>query len=89
MSLLLFLLVGLAAGWLAGKVMRGHGFGLLGNVAVGVVGAFLGGLLFRAVGVTPEASLLGQLVSATAGAVLMLFLADGVRGPGSWGGRRA
>ena len=89
MNLLLFLLIGMAAGWLAGKLMRGHGFGLLGNLAVGVVGAFLGGLLFRAVGVTPEASLLGQLVSATAGAVLILFVADRVRGPGSRGGRRA
>jgi uncharacterized membrane protein YeaQ/YmgE (transglycosylase-associated protein family) len=81
MNLLLFLLIGLVAGWLAGKLMRGQGFGLLGNVAVGILGAFLGGLLFGAVGATPEASLLGQLVSATVGAVLLLFVVDQVRGP--------
>ena len=80
MSLLLFLLIGLIAGWLAGKAMRGHGFGLVGNVAVGVVGAFFGGLLFRAVGFAPEASLLGQLAAATVGAILILFVADRLRG---------
>ena len=78
MNLLLFLLIGLVAGWLAGRIMRGHGFGALGNIAVGMVGAVLGGLLFGALGLEPEASAIGQLVSATVGAVLLLFVVDRV-----------
>lgn len=46
MSLLWFLIIGMIAGWLAGLIMRGHGFGLLGNMIVGVLGAMVGGYLF-------------------------------------------
>jgi len=73
MNLIYFLLIGLAAGWLAGKFMEGRGFGLLKNLAVGVIGAILGGFLFRLVGLATT-SLLGSLVSATVGAVVLLFL---------------
>ena len=72
-DLLYFLLIGLAAGWLAGKIMKGRSFGLLGNLAVGVLGAFLGGFLFRLVGLL-TVGLLGSLVSATVGAVVLLFI---------------
>ncbi len=51
-SLIGFLVVGLIAGWLGGKIMRGGGFGFFGNLIVGVVGAFLGGILFNALGIT-------------------------------------
>jgi len=78
MNPLLFLVIGLIAGWLAGKIMRDHGFGALGNVAVGMVGAVLGGLLFGALGLEPRASAVGQLISATVGAVLLLFAVDRV-----------
>ena len=50
MEFLWFLLIGLAAGWLAGKITKGSGFGVIGDLVVGVVGAMLGGLLFRLVG---------------------------------------
>ena len=48
MNIILFLLIGLVAGWLAGKIMKGKGFGLVGNLVVGVVGAFIGGFVFNA-----------------------------------------
>ena len=51
MDIVVFLLIGLLAGWLAGKIMKGRGFGLFGNLAVGVVGALLGGLLFKLMGI--------------------------------------
>jgi uncharacterized membrane protein YeaQ/YmgE (transglycosylase-associated protein family) len=73
LDLIYFLLVGLAAGWLAGKLMKGHSFGLLGNLLVGVGGALLGGFLFRLVGFS-TVNLLGSLVSATVGAVLLLLV---------------
>jgi uncharacterized membrane protein YeaQ/YmgE (transglycosylase-associated protein family) len=72
-DLVYFLLIGLAAGWLAGKLMEGHSFGLLGNLVVGVIGAILGGFLFRLVGLL-TIGLLGSLISATVGAILLLFL---------------
>ncbi|MGF1561796.1 MAG: hypothetical protein ACFB3T_06430 [Geminicoccaceae bacterium] len=49
-ALIIFLAIGLVAGWLAGQIMKGRGFGLVGNLVVGVVGAFLGGIIAGAVG---------------------------------------
>lgn len=68
-----FLLIGLAAGWLASKIMKGYSFGIVGNLVIGVIGAVLGGFLFRLVGLLPS-GLIGSLVSATVGAVVLLFL---------------
>lgn len=68
-----FLLIGLIAGWLSGLIMRGRGFGLLGNLIVGVLGAFLGGYLFDVLGLTAY-GLGGLLVMAAIGAVVLLFL---------------
>jgi uncharacterized membrane protein YeaQ/YmgE (transglycosylase-associated protein family) len=73
LDLIYFLLIGLAAGWLAGKIMVGHGFTLLTNLVIGVVGAILGGFLFQLVGLLPI-GLLGSLIAATVGAVALLFL---------------
>ena len=56
MGLLWFALIGLAAGWLAGQIMKGGGFGLVGDLVVGVVGAILGGFLFGLLGIRPIAS---------------------------------
>jgi len=72
-DLLYFLLIGLAAGWLAGKIMKGHSFGLLGNLVVGVIGAFLGGFLFQLLGLL-TIGLIGNLISATVGAIVLLFI---------------
>ncbi|HEY3243887.1 MAG TPA: GlsB/YeaQ/YmgE family stress response membrane protein [Phycisphaerae bacterium] len=73
MELIAFLIIGLLAGWLAGKITRGRGFGLLGNLLIGVLGALIGGLLFRVVGLVAY-GLLGRLVMALAGAILLLYL---------------
>lgn len=73
MSLLYFLLIGLAAGFLAGQILKGRGFGPVGNLIVGVLGAFAGGMVFRLLGLTTT-SLLGELVSATVGSVVVLLL---------------
>ncbi len=73
MSLLYFLLIGLAAGFLAGQILKGRGFGPVGNLIVGVLGAFAGGMVFRLLGLTAT-SLLGELVSATVGSVAVLLL---------------
>lgn len=72
LDLIYFLLIGLAAGWLAGKFLKGRNYGILGNLVVGVVGAILGGFLFRLVGLLPI-GLLGSLISATVGAILLLL----------------
>ena len=73
MDLLWFILIGLAAGFLAGAVMKGHGFGLLGNLIVGVIGALLGGFLLGLLGIY-TAGLIGNLISAFLGAVVLLAL---------------
>jgi uncharacterized membrane protein YeaQ/YmgE (transglycosylase-associated protein family) len=68
-----FLLIGLVAGWLAGQLMRGAGFGLVGNLVVGVIGAVLGGYLFGLLGFA-SAGIIGSLITATIGAVVLLFI---------------
>jgi len=72
-SLIWFLLVGLIAGWLAGKVMRGGGFGVVGDMIVGIIGAFLGGWLFGLLGIH-AGGLIGSIVTAFVGAVVLLLL---------------
>ena len=72
MSFLWFLLIGLAAGWIAGQLTKGGGFGVLGNLIVGVIGAVLGGFLFGLLGLR-STSLLGSLITATVGAVALLY----------------
>jgi uncharacterized membrane protein YeaQ/YmgE (transglycosylase-associated protein family) len=68
-----FLVIGGIAGWLAGKITRGGGFGLFGDIVVGIVGAVVGGYLFGFLGLS-SAGLLGALVTATVGAVVLLFV---------------
>ena len=74
MNLVWFLVVGLVAGWLAGNLVKGGGFGLVGDLVVGVIGAFLGGFLFSKFGVSLGHGLIGSLVVATVGAVVLLFI---------------
>jgi uncharacterized membrane protein YeaQ/YmgE (transglycosylase-associated protein family) len=72
-NILIFLCIGIVAGFLAGKIMRGGGFGLLGDMVVGVVGAFLGSWLFGMMGITTW-GLAGSLITALVGALVLLFL---------------
>ena len=73
-SLIIFLFIGIVAGFLAGKIMRGGGFGLLGDLVVGIIGAFFGGWLFSTLGVGTGGGILGSIIVATIGAMLLLFL---------------
>src|SRR5215813_8982022 len=74
MSFLWFLVVGLVAGWLAGMLVKGGGFGLIGDLVVGVIGAFLGGWLFSTLGASAGGGLLGIITVATVGAIVLLFI---------------
>jgi uncharacterized membrane protein YeaQ/YmgE (transglycosylase-associated protein family) len=73
-NLIWFLVIGIAAGWLAGKIMRGAGYGLVGDMVVGVIGALLGGWIFGKLGIWPAGGLLGSLIVALIGALVLLFL---------------
>ena len=65
------LIVGAIAGWTAGNLMKGGGFGLVGNIAVGIIGSFVGNAVFRALGMH-AGGFLGSLITAVVGAVLLL-----------------
>lgn len=80
LNLIWFLIIGAVAGWLAGKITRGHGFGLLANLIIGVVGALLGGLLFRLVGMRAVGTV-GELFTATVGAIVLLFVLRKLKTP--------
>jgi uncharacterized membrane protein YeaQ/YmgE (transglycosylase-associated protein family) len=73
-SLLVILLIGAIAGWLAGQIVRGTGFGLIGDVIVGVLGAFIASLLFPRLGLHLGAGLVAEIIAATIGAVLLLLI---------------
>ena len=72
-GLLIYLAIGAVAGWLAGILMKGGGFGLLGNIVVGIIGAMIGGYLFGMLGLA-AGGLIGSIATATAGAIVLLFL---------------
>jgi uncharacterized membrane protein YeaQ/YmgE (transglycosylase-associated protein family) len=72
--LIIFLLIGAAAGWLAGVIVRGYGLGLVGNIVVGVIGSFVGGWLFSHFHLIHGGGMLGAVIGATVGAVILLFL---------------
>jgi uncharacterized membrane protein YeaQ/YmgE (transglycosylase-associated protein family) len=74
MEIVYFLLIGAIAGWLAGQLMKGRGFGLAGNMVVGVIGSILGGTLFRSFGLMPDGSLISVLITALVGALVLLVL---------------
>jgi uncharacterized membrane protein YeaQ/YmgE (transglycosylase-associated protein family) len=73
-SLIWFLIIGAIAGWLAGLLMKGRGFGILGDIVVGIIGAVLGGWLFGVLGISAGVGLPGSLIVAFVGAVVLLFL---------------
>lgn len=73
-SLIVLLLVGLVAGWLAGQFVKGGGYGLIGDIIVGIVGALIAGWLFPQLGISLGAGILGAIISATIGAVILLVI---------------
>ena len=74
MNLLLFLIIGALAGWIAGKLIRGGGFGFVGNLVVGIVGAVIGGHMFTYLGLQAGDGLIGSLVTSVIGALVLLFI---------------
>jgi uncharacterized membrane protein YeaQ/YmgE (transglycosylase-associated protein family) len=74
MEFIWFILIGLVAGWLAGQLVKGGGFGVIGDIVVGVLGALVGGVLFRSLGVSAGGGLLGSIIVATIGAVILIFI---------------
>jgi uncharacterized membrane protein YeaQ/YmgE (transglycosylase-associated protein family) len=83
-SIVVILIVGLIAGWLAGKLVQGTGFGLIGDIAIGIVGAFIASWLFPRLGIALGAGMIRAILDATIGAVLLLVIIRLVRGGGRW-----
>jgi uncharacterized membrane protein YeaQ/YmgE (transglycosylase-associated protein family) len=83
-SLVLVLVVGVVAGWLAGQLVRGTGFGLIGDLIIGVIGAFIGTWLLPQLNIHIGSGMVGAIVSATIGAVLLLIILRVIRGRGRW-----
>jgi len=73
-SLLVLLLVGAIAGWLAGQLVKGYGFGLIGNIVVGIIGALIAGWLFPYLGISLGSGIIASIIHATIGAVILLVL---------------
>jgi uncharacterized membrane protein YeaQ/YmgE (transglycosylase-associated protein family) len=79
-GLLIWLVVGLIAGWAAGQFMKGSGFGLIGDIVVGIIGAFIGGTLFGFLMPGATVGLLGSIVVAFIGAVVLIVLLRALSG---------
>ncbi|MBP9773032.1 MAG: GlsB/YeaQ/YmgE family stress response membrane protein [Candidatus Peribacteraceae bacterium] len=78
MNIVLFLIIGMLAGWIAGEIMKGSGFGLIGNLIVGVLGALVGGFIFDMLNIGTY-GLIGSLITSVVGAVVLLFLLNAFR----------
>ncbi|MGA2289033.1 GlsB/YeaQ/YmgE family stress response membrane protein [Bradyrhizobium sp.] len=87
-SLLVILIVGIVAGWLAGQIVRGGGFGLIGDLLIGIVGAFIGSWLLPQLGIHLGAGIVGAIINATIGAMILLLIIRLVRGSGFGYSRR-
>src|SRR4029079_1891285 len=83
-SIIVILLVGLVAGWLAGKIVRGAGFGLIGDIVIGIVGAFIASWLPPQLHVGLGVGLVREIIDATIGAVVLLLVIRLLRGGGRW-----
>jgi uncharacterized membrane protein YeaQ/YmgE (transglycosylase-associated protein family) len=86
-SLLIMLIVGLVAGWLAGQVVQGTGFGLIGDLIIGVAGAFIGGWLLPQLGIHLGSGTISGIIDATIGALILLLVVRLVRGGNGWRAR--
>jgi uncharacterized membrane protein YeaQ/YmgE (transglycosylase-associated protein family) len=78
-AIIIVLIIGAIAGWLAGLIVRGMGFGLLGNIVVGIVGALIAGWLFPRLGISLAGGTLGAIIHATIGAVILLVILGVIR----------
>jgi len=81
-SIIVILFVGLVAGWLAGKIVSGTGFGIIGDILVGVAGALVASLLFPKVGIHLGTGLVSEIIYSAIGAIILLLIVRLVRGGG-------
>jgi uncharacterized membrane protein YeaQ/YmgE (transglycosylase-associated protein family) len=86
-SILVILVVGLVAGWLAGKIVRGAGFGLIWDIVIGILGAFIGDWLLPRLGIHLGTGTISLIVNATIGAIVLLLILRLVAGSGRFGRR--
>ena len=75
MDLLYVLIVGAVSGWLAGQLFRGYGFGIIGNIIIGVVGSFIGFWLFGKLGISLGKGVVATILTSAVGAIVLLFIA--------------
>jgi uncharacterized membrane protein YeaQ/YmgE (transglycosylase-associated protein family) len=73
-GLIVWLVIGALAGWLAGVLVKGGGYGLIGDIIVGIVGAFIGGWLAGVLGITIGGGLIASIITATAGAIVLIVI---------------
>jgi uncharacterized membrane protein YeaQ/YmgE (transglycosylase-associated protein family) len=83
-SLIVILFVGLVAGWLAGKIVRGTGFGIIGDIVIGVIGAFIASWLFPRLGIHLGFGLVSKIIYSAIGAIILLLVVRLVRGGGKF-----
>lgn len=83
-SVVVILFVGLVAGWLAGKIVRGTGFGIIGDILVGIAGALVASLLFPKLGIRLGTGLLSEIIYSAIGAIVLLLVVRLLRGGGRW-----
>ncbi len=74
MGIIIAILIGAVAGWLAGKIMRGGGFGFIINAILGIAGSFVGNWLFGFLGISIGGKWVGAIISALVGAIVILFI---------------
>jgi uncharacterized membrane protein YeaQ/YmgE (transglycosylase-associated protein family) len=73
-GIIVWLIIGAIAGWLAGTLIKGGGFGIIGDILVGIVGAFIGGWLAGALGISIGSGLIASIITATIGAIILIFI---------------
>ncbi|MBI2411380.1 MAG: GlsB/YeaQ/YmgE family stress response membrane protein [Candidatus Kerfeldbacteria bacterium] len=78
MNILWAIIVGLVAGYIAGKIVEGHGLGIMGNIVVGILGAVIGNIVFRYFDIAPN-NIWGDFITATVGAIILLIIVDAIR----------
>jgi uncharacterized membrane protein YeaQ/YmgE (transglycosylase-associated protein family) len=83
-SILVILFVGLVAGWLAGKVVQGTGFGIIGDILVGIAGALIAAWLFPRLGIHLGTGLVSEIIYSAIGAIILLLVVRLLRGGGRW-----
>jgi uncharacterized membrane protein YeaQ/YmgE (transglycosylase-associated protein family) len=86
-SLLIILVVGVIAGWLAGQIARGAGFGIIGDLIIGILGAFVGSWLLPKLNIHLGSGFVAEIFNATIGALILLLVVSLIRGGGWRGGR--